>query len=87
MFEFGPDFVDPFRRGLETGVVFGGACATIPVGPMTAVPTPVPMVISVAGLAVARKTLPAIRDDAAVLPAPSIGSSQELSMAPPDWDG
>ena len=45
------------------------------------------MVISVAGLTVARKTLPANRDDAAVLPAPSIGSSQELSTTPPDWNG
>ena len=57
-----------------------GAAATMPVGPMTADPTPVPMVISVAGLAVARKTLPANRDDAVVLPTPSIGSIQALSI-------
>ena len=54
---------------------------------MTADPTPVPMVISVAGLAVARKTLPASRDDAAVLPAPSIGTIQALSTTPPEWNG
>ena len=78
--------------GATTGIsallaAMNGACATIPVGPMTAVPTPVPMVISVAGLAVARKTLPASSDDAAVLPAPSVGSSHVLSMTPPDWRG
>ena len=45
------------------------------------------MVISVAGLAVARNTLPAISDDAAVLPVPSIGSNHALSTTPPDWNG
>ena len=44
--------------GAKTGIraplaATNGAAATIPVGPMTADPTPVPMVISVAGLAVA----------------------------------
>ena len=78
--------------GATTGIrallaAMNGACEMIPVGPMTAEPTPLPMVISVAGLAVARKTLPAISDDAAVLPAPSVGSSQVLSMAPADRDG
>ena len=54
---------------------------------MTADPSPEPMVMSVAGLAVARNTLPASKEDAAVLPAPSSGSSQALSMTPPDWNG
>ena len=62
-----------------------GAWATIPAGPMTADPTPV--VISVAGLAVARKTLPARRDEAAVLPAPKSGCSQALLITPPDSKG
>ena len=53
---------------------------------MTADPTPVPMVISVAGLAVARKTLPASRDAAAVLPALSIGCNHALSITPPEWN-
>ena len=54
---------------------------------MTAEPTPEPIVISVAGLAVAKKTLPAASDDAAVLPVPSIGSSHALLTTPPDWNG
>ena len=64
-----------------------GACAMIPDGPMTADPTPAPIVISVAGLAVARKTFPAKRDDAAVPPAPRSGASQARSITPPDWNG
>ena len=64
-----------------------GACATIPAGPMTAEPTPVPIVISVAGFAVARKTLPASRDEAAALPVPRSGCSHALSITPPDWNG
>ena len=63
------------NTGATTGIravlaATNGACATTPVDPMTADPTPVPMVISVWGLTVARNTLPASRDDAAVLPAP-----------------
>ena len=42
-----------------------GACPIMRPPPMTAVETPSPMTISVLGLAVARKTLPAARDEAA----------------------
>ena len=45
------------------------------------------MVISVAGLAVARKTLPASSDEAAAPPAPKSGCSQALSIAPPEAKG
>ena len=80
------------NTGATTGIravlaATNGACATTPVDPMTADPTPVPMVISVWGLTVARNTLPASRDDAAVLPAPRSGGSQVLSITPADWNG
>ena len=61
-----------------------GACPMMRPPPMTAVETPSPMTISVLGLAVARKTLPAARDEAAVLPAAKSGCSQTLSITPPD---
>ena len=59
----------------------------MPAGPITADPTPAPMVISVAGLAVARKTLPARRDEAAAPMEPKSGCSQALSITPPDSKG
>ena len=54
---------------------------------MTAEPTPVPIVMSVAVFAVARKTFPASRDEDAMLAPPRAGRSQALSTIPPDSCG
>ena len=59
-----------------------GACATMPAGPMTAQPTPLPMLINVAGFAVARNTLPAASDEAATDPAPGNARQEALNARP-----
>ena len=58
-----------------------------PPSPLMTVESPLRMTISVSGLAVARKTLPAARDEAAAPPAAKIGCSQTLSITPPDLKG
>ena len=63
-----------------------GAWATMPPDPMTAEPTPPPMVINVEGFAVARKTFPAAKEEAATDPAPSSGRHDALK-ALPDLNG
>lgn len=64
-----------------------GACFVMsPLVPMTAEPTPPPMAMSVAGFALARKTLPASSDDAAVDAVPRTGR-HAVPTTPPDRNG
>ena len=51
--------------------------------PMTAAPTPAPMCIKVAGFAVARKMLPANKEEETAEPTPRSGKHADPSM-PPD---
>jgi len=54
--------------GRELATAMNGACATMPDAPITALPTPLPRVMRVAGLAVAMKSVDENAADRAVAP-------------------